>query len=412
MPAAPRLNEARTLAQAAALAREAIRKDSYAVSMPGQPGLRLITTAGSRQYKSFWTRDASFAGFGILAEPGGDKTVHDVLSSLFDRANSKGQLPRRQGSESNAKIFLRAFLGMKVPGPRSLKSADYNGTLGVPQLDATALPIILAAAYVESTGDSTFLSRYYPAMRKSLNFLSRRAGADGLIRQKGGSDWKDMTHRQGRVAYTNALYYKAQESLAELARGMGDAGEAARDAAGAAKTKAAINSLLWDDHRGFYKDSDLFPGLSPDGNLLSVIFGVADRRQAGRILDNLQAMMRRSGLPLQALDGSYPKGSASIWTKMSGLEHYQDEDIWPWQGNLLAVAAAQEGRPDLAREALDRVAAQAVRDGTFREVYQPGAVRAPVETWDYHAEPDFLWSAGTYLWAYRLTENPGSSQHP
>ena len=167
-------SQASTLAQAAAMAREAIRKDSYEVSMPGKPGLRRITTAGSRQYKSLWTRDASFAGFGLLGEPGGTATVHDVLGCLFDRENAAGQLPRRQGSASNALTFLRSFLGLKVPAPKSLRSADYDGTLGPPQLDATALPIILAAAYDGSTGDKGFLARYYPAIKKASVFFQVR----------------------------------------------------------------------------------------------------------------------------------------------------------------------------------------------------------------------------------------------
>jgi glycogen debranching enzyme len=398
-----------TIDEAGILARNVVRKDTFEVTMPGKPGTRKIITAGSDHFKSLWTRDACFASFGLLGDSEGQKTVRDILQSFFDRADKEGQLPRRQGDYDNPFLMVLSILGMKTPDPRVLDRCEYVNDLNAYQFDSTALPLILAGEYVKASGDREFLEKNYEAMNKSISWLEKmdRRQNGKLIDQPGSGDWKDITRRSGIVTYTNVLLYKAFDSMAEAGETMGDWDRARRNRACAEKVKDDINAKLWDEKLGYYKDSDRISNFSPDGNMFAVIFGVAGKEQTDRIFNKLEDFMNKSPLPYPALEGDYPDEFVPIWAKVAGVRHYHDRHIWPWQGNVLAVAAARSGRPELARRSLEKVGSQAIKDGTFYEIYQPEGKLEPVRGFWYKSEPDFLWSAGTYLWGCRELEKAG-----
>jgi glycogen debranching enzyme len=400
------------LEQGKALARKVIKKDTFEVTFPGKPGTRHIITAGSDHFKSLWTRDACFASFGLLYDKEGQKIVKDILQSFFDRADAGGQIPRRQGDYGNPFLMLLSFLGFETPAPKKLDRYEYVNDLNAYQFDSTALPLILAHEYYKLTGDKAFLEQNYEVMNKSIAWLEKMdtQQKQRLIDQPGSGDWKDITRRSGIVTYTNVLLHQAFKSMADLNREMGDFHRAEHNQKYAQTIKDDINTQLWDEKLGYYKDSDEVDKFSPDGNILAIIFEVADKRKAGKIFNKLEDFMNHSPLPYPALEGDYPDEYVPLWAKIAGVRHYHDRHIWPWQGNVLAVAAAKTGRIELAEQALKKVAAQAVKDGTFYEIYQPEGKLEPVKTSFYKSEPDFLWSAGTYLWGYRELKEAKKAQ--
>ena len=132
-----------------------------------------------------------------------------------------------------------------------------------------------------------------------------------------------------------------------------------------------------------------------------MIYGLADHKQAESIFKHFESLGKEHPLPFPATEKSYPDSYIPFWLKLEGMAHYQDTNVWPWQGAAFAVAAARSGHTELARQVLSEVGAAAIKDKTFYEVYTPDASPKPFNTWAYHAEPDFLWGAGTYLWAVR-----------
>lgn len=400
------IDEARTMA------RGVIKKDTFEVTLPGQSGTRQIITAGSDHFKSLWTRDACFASFGLLHEPEGQKIVRDTLQSFFDRADTEGQMPRRQGDYDNPFLMVLSILGIKTPDPKVLDRYEYVNDLNAYQFDATALPLILTNEYFKATGDREFLKKNYETMKKSVSWLEKmdRKEKERLIDQPGSGDWKDITRRSGIVTYTNVLLYKAFDSMAEAGEAVGDSAQARHNREYAEKVKTDINTQLWDEKLGYYKDSNKISNFSPDGNMFAVIFGVADKEKTDKIFTKLEDFMNKSPLPYPALEGDYPDEYVPIWAKVAGVRHYHDRHIWPWQGNVLAVAAARSGRPELARKALEKVGSQAIKDGTFYEIYQPEGKLEPVKGLLYKSEPDFLWSAGTYLWGCRELAEAGEGR--
>jgi glycogen debranching enzyme len=403
MAAAPAAAMTPVIEGARALAADVVAKDTYQVQIPGTPGPRLILTAGSAQYKTLWTRDACFGMLGLVADPASHRVVTDTLQTIFDRASSAGQLPRRQADHDNPFLMMLSFLGIKTPAPTELNRYEYVNELNVPQFDATMLPLILAGEYLKATGDKGFIAKNFATMKMSAAWLEAVADktGGGLIDQPGSADWKDMVRRSGKTAYANVLLYKASASMAEMSRAMADGPLASGYDAFAQRTKTAVNAELWDGQSGYYRDGNETQAFSPDGNMLAIIWDVADKERTDRIMDRLEALLAKSPLPFPALDGEYPENRVPLIMKLMGNRHYQDTDIWPWEGNVCAVAAMHAGRKDLAVKVLARVAAQAVKDGTFYEVYsQDGKSLQPVRTLGYKSEPDFLWSAGTYLWAH------------
>ncbi len=388
--------------QARELAFAAIRKDTFSVEVPGQSAPREVVTAGSDHFKTLWTRDACFSMYGLVGDERGRKIMKDTLQTFFDRASREGQLPRRMGDHTNIELVAYSVFGLKTPDLKQLAPVEYDNELKVAQLDCTALPVIQAYEYYKATGDIEFIRKNYYTLRRAAAWLARRTDG-GLIDQPGSADWKDVMRRSGKVAYTNMLLYKAFDSMALLAEAMNDSSAAAECRGLAEATKTAINKEIWNDKTGYYRDSNEAPeAFSADGNILAVIFGVADKARTDSIMAKFEYFLKADPLPFPALEGDYPDNKVPFWMGLAGVRHYHDRFVWPWQGNVFAVAAVRAGRTDLAVKALNKVAAQAVKDGTFYEIYKlkKGEMR-PVRTFIYKSEPDFLWSSGTYLWAYR-----------
>jgi len=383
--------------QAAKIAMAVLKKNTFDVELPGI-GTRRVLTAGSDHFKTLWTRDACFGMLGLIEDPAGRQVVRDTLQSFFDRAGGSGQLPRRMGDRGNPTLMVYSFFGIKTPDPKKLSTTEYINELNVPQYDATILPIILALEYYKAGGDRAFIETNYTALKQAAKWLE--ASDSRLIDQPGGADWKDVLKRSGEVAYTNVLLYKAFASMAELNALMGE--DVSHNKEYAEKLKREINTRIWDDKLGYYKDSAGVSAFSADGNMLALIWGVADAEKSAKVFAKLEYLLDNGPLPFPALEGEYSAANVPFWLKLAGMRHYHDKCIWPWQGNVLAVAAARAGKRDLAMKAINKVAAQAVKDGTFYEVYENknGKV-APVRSLFYRSEPDFTWSAGTFLWAAR-----------
>lgn len=386
------------------IAREVLKKDTHKVIAKGHKRRLSVLTAGSDHFESLWTRDACFGSIGIL-EPGKHAPqVKGSLQAIFDRMSPLGVLPRCEGEFAPTLMVAASALHIKIPELNRLNIVSYKNDLNVYQFDANALPIIVAEEYVKSTGDVNFIKHNYSKLTAVANWLEEMDNArmEGkLINQPPSGDWKDVTRRSGVVAYTNALTYQAQKSMAQIDRLMENNEKAEHREAFAAKLKEDFNKRLWDEKHGYYKDDENTDIFSPDGNILAVIFGLADEKQSASIFKKFEEVDKVEPLPYQATEKEYPDSYIPFWLKLGGMRNYQSKMVWTWLGSTLAVAAARSGKVELAKKVLARVAKKAVDDGTFYEIHTPGKNPEPVHTWAYHSEPDFLWGAGTYLWAVR-----------
>ena len=406
-PSPERVRSDALLARGEAIAHRVLEVDTHRAAQPGEPQPLAVLAAGGTHFEALWTRDASWGCLGLVASGRDPGTVRDTLHALLNRQKLDGEMPRRQGNHLSLTQMVGDFLHLPLRNCDNLVKAEYRNERDALQYDGNALPLIAAAEYAARTGDKAFLQENYQALTRAADWLQQQdegrlkvaPGRLDLIDQAPSSDWKDVVGRHGVVAYTNALAYQGHRAMAALDRMMGNPEKAAAREAFAGVLKQDFNQRLWDEKAGHYKDSEVDGRFSPDGNILALVYGLADDGKAERIFQKLERTAEDQPLLFPAAEEDYPGSYIPVWLKAGGMEHYHDAMVWPWQGAAFAVAAARHGRTELAREALEKMASAAERDGTFYEIYTPGANPHPVRTWAYESERDFLWSAGTYLWA-------------
>jgi hypothetical protein len=176
-------------------------------------------------------------------------------------------------------------------------------------------------------------------------------------------DWRDQSYASwipndlasmssSMALSTNVGHYQALTLAARLAREQNDTTRAKRYEGWAKDLKRAINSRLWLEDAGMYSSLTAahFDGAPMHkfdwlGQALAIVTGVADEKQARRIL------------------ASYPHGPMGapvIWPQQPGMPVYHNRAMWPFV-TAYGLRAAIQGRnvsvADAAYDALMRGAA-------------------------------------------------------
>ncbi len=235
-----------------------------------------------------------------------------------------------------------------------------------------------------------------------------------LLQQNEASDWADIMPRSGYVLYTNALWYHVKRAYS---------------LPGAQETRDRFNALfspfeseppedrrmrlLTEYVRQRKHPGDLYlsyvnfsaGGSEGDvfGNLLAVIFGLADDGKSTRILDELLAAGVDDPNPVRAVCSpirpSSPQWRAYMRRHRQNAEYqYHNGGAWPFLGGFWALALASRGRRVEATEALSRVAGMnRVNGWAFHEWFhgktgEPCGMRGQ------------SWNAALYLLADRFLE--------
>jgi hypothetical protein len=167
--------------------------------------------------------------------------------------------------------------------------------------------------YWMTTGDRSYLARWYPAAVKATAWLESVRATDsgdligfGAVGSCGHYGYGDCGHE----TYVNALYARNLDEMGEMATAGNDSAVAATYTARAKTVGDAINAQLWDDQTGAYRLSREIPGAYPqDANAAAVLTGVADADRARRGLDYLR---RTSWGPLGAFTVSPNTPNAAI----------------------------------------------------------------------------------------------------
>ena len=110
---------------------------------------------------------------------------------------------------------------------------------------------------------------------------------------------------------------------------------------------------------GFRDYADRFDTL---GNLLAILFGVADRRKADLILDYIHGCGLNEPFPVRALYPVIHPGD-NDWRdyfrvrNLNQPHHYHNGGAWPFIGGFYVAALVQAGRLEEARTQLAKLAA-------------------------------------------------------
>jgi hypothetical protein len=275
-------------------------------------------------------------------------------------------------------------------------SADKNTV----EADQESSAVIAAAHAVAFTGDAGWLEKDVAGQTvlarcdAALSYLvkAREDAKSGLVTSGFTADWGDVspTYADQRVIYlddktprvvglyTNALAYEAALGLAAMQTAARNSGRAAFWAYRALALQTAVDRLLWQPARGFYRMHAPAPGpafdgkdddiLAMGGHAAALRAGLLTPARARRVLDALE--QRRRELKLATVSFNLmPPYPAGVFQNPAVKEPwtYQNGGQWDWFGGRLIAAEFESGRAMRARAHLQAVAAESRKAGGLFE---------------------------------------------
>lgn len=207
--------------------------------------------------------------------------------------------------------------------------------------------VIAAFEVYKVTGDKAWLAQAYEIANNTMadDRLIALDPKTGLMRGESSFlDWREQTYPlwmqpvdiyESENLGTNAVFYQANQVLAQMATLLGDASVAAQYTRFAQKLKEAINQYFWMPEKGYYgqyRYGRLFKSLSPRsealGEALCVLFGIADTRQQAQIVSRTPTT---------------PYGIPCIYPQIPSIPPYHNNGIWPFVQTYWLWASAKVG---------------------------------------------------------------------
>lgn len=338
----------------------------------------LFASGGKKGYKGVWSRDSmiSLIGARIDKEIFIKEAFKKSLETLAKYQSEKGQIPN-------------AVLKLERKNPQ----IDYLS------IDSSLWFIIGEYAYKKRYGKELF-KKHKEAIKKAITWLSYQdVGEDIMLEQLPTTDWQDaFPHKYGRTINTQALYYKVLMLVGKRKTAM--------------KLKKMINSkkehslwnsefyyaYRWKTHNKYKEIGDWFDTL---GNLLAVIFDVAQKEQAEKILKYIKKNRINKPYPIKAIFPPIKKES-EYWENYylacdAGKPyHYLNAGIWPYLGSFYVLALIKLKKFKEAEKELKKLAESNLKSNKFPEWINPLTKKA-------HGKLQ-AWNAGTYMLAYNSLE--------
>lgn len=386
-----------------------------------------VASAANPHYAALWTRDVAFSSMG--ANVSGDaalvETVRRSLLTLAGIQAANGQIPNDYW-----------------PG-RGYWDFHESGST-----DATCLFAVAAAQHLAAHPNRKLQAQLWPHIERACAWLATQdANHFSLIDSPMGGDWMDSTlQRSGKLLYVNVLYHRALRGAGELAPTA-----AARRAytQQAELVRRKINAYFWpepgDDYaqmlegipypkgaevrfphpvgpaahraaarrnRSFYlshvEGERRVDECDVLGNVLAVLFGVADGPRAERIMRFLHRGAAAKPYPARSYAQALPYGDrwGMLKQDLDALQDprwrnppntYHNAGVWPFIGGLYVVALEKVGMHRDAETAMRKLAAANRLGGTgtswgFHEWVNSA-------TGEVGGASGQTWSAGTYLLA-------------
>ncbi len=147
-------------------------------------------------------------------------------------------------------------------------------------------------------GDVELVKRYYGDLVLNIEWYAEKINNDGIIYQypvfsgpfheaAGSVEFTCSTARLGEKVMLNVICYRALVCMSELAKVVGDS-RGSDFASLAEDIKTGINKHLWNEKLGAYVDTIDSDSVPQDGNAAALMFGVADKDRAKRIMKALE----------------------------------------------------------------------------------------------------------------------------
>jgi glycogen debranching enzyme len=322
--------------------------------------------AVGRNYASIFGRDAAICSLGMVAseDPELIRYARKSLITLGRYQAPNGQIPKYVRPESEEVDFW------------------YYGCI-----DATLWWLLAIDFFDRHVPGRPLRSKLATEIRLAVYWLlCQEHQGLFLLQQNEASDWADIMPRSGFVLYSNALWYLVKRQYRDFL-------PSARD------TRYYFNRIFFPfdnvvpDHRrarvlvhyirnmakagDFYlsfvnfsfwgKEIDVF------GNILAMLFGLAEKSKASRMVERLIELKVNLPYPVRVVHSPIGRKS-SLWRQymqryLQNLPHqYHNGGIWPFVGGFWAILLARLGKRRVAWQELERfAAANSVNNWEFNE---------------------------------------------
>jgi len=363
----------------------------------------LFLSAGSHQFKSFWTRDFCFASRGLLAM-GRKDVVKSHLTYLINNRRADNLVPLYVDSMEPvqrvvADVVFRALrLDFSLPITSDIKPY-YLVNNQHEAIDSNLMVLVASYKYFQNTQDSEWFRQNGPTFRKIFDFYnSKKSG--GLIVQGVHSDWQDSAKRNGKTFFTNLLYYHVARDYGFMS---------------AEQLRVLRNRIVekfYDRQMGVFVSMEGRRNVSLEGNLWAIEHNlIANRKILYNNLKNHQ-LYKMNGVPGFATTPSYTNDDTYIQVKLVGLQEYHGDGIyWSWLMAYSAKIAYLMG-DQATYTAVYRALNQAVqRDQSVVEIYKNDGAFTQFKSPLYTAESPFSWGAGFVIDMEKTVRQPRPAEY-
>lgn len=216
-----------------------------------------------------------------------------------------------------------------------------------------------------------------------------------MLTQLPTTDWQDaFPNKYGKTLNTQALYYhvlrltKNRKKAREIKKKTNESKEIGL------WNGNYYNAYRWKNHNKYKEIGDWFDSL---GNLLAIVFDLADKKRANKILNYIKKNKIAKPYPIKSIDPPIKKGSP-YWEDYyldcdAGTPtHYLNGGIWPFIGGFYVLALIKTKRFKEAERALKSLAISNTEGNSFPEWIDPISKKTHGI---YQA-----WSAGLYILAH------------
>jgi len=355
-------------------------------------GGELGLLGASQAYRQVWARDSMICGLGLLlcANPEGRAIHRRSLKTLRRFQSPLGKIPHNVGLANVDDPALVAYGGRMGTGDEGevvVKDTQHAGVI-----DSNLWYILGHAFDWRATGDVDFLREAWPSLQAALLWLRYQdVNECGLLEAHESMDWADLFANRYNTLYANVLWAAVWQGMSQLAAALGEPD--AFYTGQAADVRRKINTLLWIGPeqpkdwaiidrerqewlytlkrietelvvRPFYLPyvafRDYADRLDTIGNLLAILFGVADQAQASRILDYIHGCGLDEPYPVRCLYPPIQPGDKDWrhYYRVRNLnlpDHYHNGGAWPYIGGFYVAALVAAGRHDEAAHQLDKL---------------------------------------------------------
>jgi len=372
--------------------------------------------ASPEGYPHVWARDSVITSLGAILSPGHENCLRVSLATLAGQQSELGAIP------NNVSVATGRL--------------DHTNAGSV---DSNLWYILGHYIQHRAFGDVEFLREYWPSLDRALLWLRYQdSNGCGLLEVHEAADWADLLANRFNILYDNALWYAALRAMANMAQLVGasngpDYGAMARDVRhkmcivlwvgletegewgpscpGHTEWKHTLSQvdpvlvkrpffLPYVAFRDFGDYCDVF------GNLLTILFGIANPAQEKRILDYLHQVGIAEPFPVRVLHPVIHPGNKD-WREyyrnnnLNLPEQYHNGGVWPFVGGFYVAALVKAGRRELATQVLEKLA-EVNRQGVDAEwefnEWCHGATGRPM------GYPHQAWSAGMYVFAHHCVQ--------